>query len=145
MTWDDPAPFRWCISRMLALSESDRESFLIVSAGDVFIQLAARCMARTIHCEAVSGRFLPAHVGFRGEHARALTALGFGPPVAPGIKGCPNFYRPVEMTNEGSMDDLVMLMRMVMLGVYGCANEVPVKLELHMNAWAIGADEVTQA
>ncbi len=39
------------------------------------------------------------------------------------------------MTSEGSMRDLATLVRMVMLGIYRCPPQLPVKLELHMNVW----------
>jgi hypothetical protein len=62
------------------LTEGGKDDFLIVSAGDVYVQFVAFPKDKQINCEAVSNDYLPPELHLTVEKVMRLNQLGFADP-----------------------------------------------------------------
>lgn len=113
------------LSRLL--TEGGNENFLIVSAGDVYLQFAASPGNKEVYCEAVSNENLPADLHLTVQKVMALNQLGFED-----TGDLPNFSRNFDVSGEQDILELARLARSVLSDIYGCPAETKLKFELNL-------------
>jgi hypothetical protein len=107
------------------MNEAGQDSYLIVEAGDVYVQFTPGREGKGVYCEAVSNEFLPPARQLTEEQIARLEELGFEPP-----NGTPNFSRSHAAAGPEDLRDLARLMLTVLSEVYGCDPRAMVKFNL---------------
>jgi hypothetical protein len=103
-------------------------NFLIVSAGDVYIQFAAHPGNPQLVCEAVSNDYLPEKLQLSAVAMEQLKGLGF---VA-GADGFNNFSRSFDIPTEEQARELSRLTLRILEEIYGVSKNAEVHLELSL-------------
>jgi hypothetical protein len=88
--------------------------YLIVNAGDAFIQFMPDSQGRTVSFEAVASDFLPKNQRLDPERIAALVALGFQPPEQTGM----NFAMDRPLSKEGDYQEVAALGVLVLFEIY---------------------------
>ena len=136
----DTVPLLHALARLVIEGTPGAGSFLIVDAGDVFVQFSGSRGDTELWCEAVSNEYLPASHRLAQPQIDQLLALGFAPPTrtpdepsAPGTS--PNFGRHVDIGTETRLYDAAQLVAELLCGIYGCARDGEMRLSLHIDVW----------
>jgi hypothetical protein len=110
------------------LAKAGDNSFLVVNAGDPWVQFMALPQRRAFTFEAVGNEYLPKKLQLDAERSAALVALGFETPEQTGV----NFSMDRSIGGDGDFDTLAALAILVLFEIYRCPIETPLTYELNL-------------
>ncbi len=99
-------------------------NFMIVTAGEVYVQFAAALGEKTVYCEAVSDEYLPAHRRLSLAQINELKDRGF----APGAGG--NYSSTFDLAGLEDARKLARSTVEILERVYGCSRDTQVEIKL---------------
>lgn len=108
------------------ITEGQTLNYLVVSVGDVYVQLAGSRGEHSLYWEAVSNEFLPEELQLRQEAISQLKELGFQEP-GPGRF---NFHRTCDVSDEEALAEVAQEILSVLSGVYRCPAGSEIELDL---------------
>ena len=106
-------------------TEGGVSNFMIVSAGEVYVQFAGSRGTRRVQCETIGNDFLNAKRKLAPERIDQLEKLHFDLQDEP-----PNFARDFEVETAGQASELARLTLTILEEIYGCARTSPLEIEL---------------
>jgi hypothetical protein len=122
---DDVAKIVDQLKQITAKARGDR--FLIVSAGDVFVQFLALEGPDSLVIEAISNYYLPADRQLGRAEIDALQGLGFELPLEE------NFNFSMDYTVTGDADlALAAAIALAALDIYHCPEDAPLSFEINL-------------
>ena len=111
------------------LNEGGEENFLIVSAGDIYVQFTSSNGESSVNCEVVSNRFLPDDLYLERPQVIQLNELGFESPSG-ADDGCTNFNRPYNVNTDERLEKLVEDVYFVFFEIFKLSLDTEFKLDL---------------
>jgi len=116
-------------SSLLTLtSEGGPGSFLVISAGEIYIQFAGNVGNQRLRCESISNQYLPDKLQMSAACVEKLESLGFvlgGDPIE-------NFSRTYDLPTDDYADGLARLTARILTEVYGVAPTAEVEVHLSL-------------
>jgi len=106
-------------------SDGGSGNFMIVSAGDIYVQYAGNRGSTQIHCEAVGNDYLSQQRRLSPEKVDELEKLRFDIQDEPA-----NFVREFEVVTEEHAREVARLTLGILERIYGCARTSPVEIDL---------------
>ena len=107
------------------LKAGKESTFLVVSAGDVYMQFLAMPGREEIYCEAVSNEFLPGKSRLSDSAVKQLREFGFAEP-----SGSPNFARVFVLAGDKDLTALARLTFLILSDIYGVAPDAELQFNL---------------
>jgi len=103
----------------------DGNCYLIVNAGDPYVQFVSDPEGKNVSFEAIANEFLPPERRLDQERIAALVALGFEPPEATGV----NFLTYRDLVEDGDFADVAAMSILVLFEIYGTPLDEPLTYE----------------
>jgi type III secretion system-like peptide-binding chaperone len=100
-------------------------NFMIISAGDFYVQFSGSRGSSQVHGEAVSNDYLKSKHRLPPEKIDELEKLHFDLVDSPG-----NFTRDFEVANSDQASDVARLALDILEKIYGCPRTSPIEIEL---------------
>ncbi len=110
------------------MSEGGPGNFMVVSAGDVYVQFAGSPGNPKILCESISNEYLPQKSKMSKKDIETLKTLGF----VLGGDQIENFSRSYEIPTEDQARELADVTVRILKEVYGVAPDGEVQIELSL-------------
>jgi hypothetical protein len=110
------------------MSEGGPGNFMVVSAGDVYVQFAGSPGNPKILCESISNEYLPQKSKMSKKDIETLKKLGF----VLGGDQIENFSRSYEIPTEAQARELADVTVGILKDVYGVALDGDVQIELSL-------------
>jgi hypothetical protein len=110
------------------MSEGGPGNFMVVSAGDVYVQFAGSPGNPKILCESISNEYLPQKSKMSKKDIETLKKLGF----VLGGDQIENFSRSYEIPTEAQARELADVTVGILKDVYGVALDGEVQIELSL-------------
>ena len=110
------------------MSEGGPGNFMVVSAGDIYVQFAGNPGNTHIHCESISNEYLPKKSKMSKKDIETLKSFGF----VLGGDQIENFSRSYEIPTEDQARELADLTVRILKEVYGVAAAADVQIELSL-------------
>jgi hypothetical protein len=108
---------------MMAIGD---KAFLIVYAGDYYVQFYVIPGGKRLAVEAISNAYLPAKKRIGEDTAAGLAALGFAQPLSDA-----NFTMDYELTGEADFTVLAVMALAALYEVYRCPQDERLSFELN--------------
>ncbi len=110
------------------MSEGGPGNFMVVSAGDIYVQFAGSPGNPSILCESISNEYLPKKSKMSKKDVETLKSFGF----VLGGDQIENFSRSYEIPTEDQARELADLTVRILKEVYGVAAAAEVQIELSL-------------
>jgi hypothetical protein len=110
------------------MSEGGPGNFMVVSAGDIYVQFAGSPGNSHILCESISNEYLPKKSKMSKKDIEALKGFGF----VLGGDQIENFSRSYEIPTEAQARELADLTVRILREVYGVAPDGDLQIELSL-------------
>jgi hypothetical protein len=108
-------------------------TYLVVSAGDVFVQFIAQPGEKTIAVEAVSDENLPDELKLSDEGLSLMHALGFEDPEPAETSDRVNFFMELPATTDAEIHRLTGTAIVAIFGAYQVDGEAKLEYELSLD------------
>jgi len=103
-------------------------NFMVVSAGDIYVQFAGSPGNPQVLCESISNEYLPKKLQMSKTDVQKLKKLGF----ALGGDKIQNFSRTYEITNEDQARELAEATLRILKEIYGLQPAAELQIELSL-------------
>jgi len=110
------------------MSEGGPGNFMVVSAGDIYVQFAGSPGNPNILCESISNEYLPKRSKMPKKGVKTLKSLGF----VLGGDQIENFSRTYEIPTEDQAREVATLAVRILGEIYGVAPDGDVQVELSL-------------
>ena len=108
-------------------TEGGDHNFMIVSAGDVYVQFAGTRGSTQLDGEAVSNAYLPPRLQLSSDQVAELERLDFDIDDSD-----ENFSRKFDVSDEPKARDLAQLTLKILATVYGCVRDSKLGIQLKL-------------
>jgi len=111
-------------------TEGGEDSFLIVSIGDIYVQLAALKGKTKISVETVSNEYLPKHLKLNENQVEELMSWNFFEKPS---KGYDNFHVEYELKANSDFERLADTTMLIFFQVHGCPESSKIDYQLNLD------------
>ena len=108
-------------------------SHLIVSADDIYVQVALSSEEEKAHVEAVSNDFLPDDLQLSDEKINRLKTLGYAAPKDDGA-GSPNFHQELPVSSPADLDGIARLVFETLETVYDVSPDEDLDIDVTLES-----------